>query len=66
MLGSGSSLVLANYLSYFNPSTNNKVASPPSSTIESGPFPSGHIKAFNVHSQYSSSVSPFQAKTVAV
>jgi hypothetical protein len=39
------------------------VASPPSSTIRSGPDPSGHRSASWVHHQYSSSVSPFQAKT---
>jgi hypothetical protein len=30
------------------------VASPPSSTIRSGPLPSGHIRACSVHHQYSS------------
>ena len=39
------------------------VASPPSSTIRVGPEPSGHSIASRVHHQYSSSVSPFQAKT---
>ena len=38
------------------------VASPPSSRIMFGP-PSGHVSACSVHHQYSSSVSPFQAKT---
>ena len=28
-----------------------------------GPEPSGHISAMSVHHQYSSSVSPFHAKT---
>src|SRR3954453_1466338 len=37
------------------------VASPPSSTIESGPLPSGQVSICSVHHQYSSSVSPFQA-----
>jgi hypothetical protein len=41
----------------------NSVASPPSSTISDGPAPSGHTSASTVHHQYSSSVSPFQAKT---
>src|SRR5213082_3428242 len=41
------------------------VASPPSSTMRSGPAPSGHTSASLVHHQYSSSVSPFQAKTAA-
>src|ERR1051325_4377464 len=39
------------------------VASPPSSTISVGPLPSGHSSASLVHHQYSSSVSPFHAKT---
>ena len=39
------------------------VASPPSSTICCGPEPSGQTSASSVHHQYSSSVSPFQAKT---
>ena len=39
------------------------VASPPSSRIMFGPSPSGHVRACSVHHQYSSSVSPFQAKT---
>jgi len=42
------------------------VASPPSSTMVLGPLPSGHVKAFNVHSQYSSKVSPFHAKTLVL
>ena len=40
-----------------------RVASPPSSTSRSGPEPSGHVSICSVHHQYSSSVSPFQAKT---
>ena len=39
------------------------VASPPSSRIMFGPSPSGQLSACSVHHQYSSSVSPFQAKT---
>src|SRR6266702_3077788 len=39
------------------------VASPPSSTMESGPVPSGQVSICSVHHQYSSSVSPFQANT---
>ena len=39
------------------------VASPPSSRIRFGPSPSGHRKSCSVAHQYSSSVSPFQAKT---
>src|SRR5438477_60399 len=38
---------------------------PPSSTMRSGPAPSGHTSASLVHHQYSSSVSPFHAKTAA-
>ena len=41
------------------------VASPPSSTITSGPWPSGQVSALNVQSQYSSKFSPSQAKTEA-
>ena len=39
------------------------VASPPSSRIMFGPSPPGQVSACSVHHQYSSSVSPFQAKT---
>src|SRR5690625_2970704 len=39
------------------------VASPPSSTISSGPSWPGWVSASSVHCQYSSSVSPFQANT---
>ena len=42
-----------------------RVASPPSSTSRSGPLPSGQDSICSVHHQYSSSVSPFQAKTAA-
>jgi len=45
------------------PFMRNIVASPPSSTIRLGPLPSGHIRAFWVHYQYSYRLSPFQAKT---
>merc|ERR1719454_2008062 len=48
------------------PSWSSRVASPPSSTIWSMPSPSGHERALSVHHQYSSSVSPFQAKTLDV
>src|SRR5262245_42283212 len=41
----------------------NSVASPPSSTMRFGPLPSGHTRHSTVHHQYSSSVSPFHAKT---
>jgi hypothetical protein len=43
-----------------------KVASPPSSTISSGPFPSSQLKQSRVKFQYYSIVYPFQAKTVPV
>jgi hypothetical protein len=39
------------------------VTSPPSSTTSCGPLPPGKLTARQVRSQYSSSVSPFQAKT---
>ena len=48
--------------SYSTPLWTSSVASPPSSRIMFGP-PSGHVSACSVHHQYSSSVSPFQAKT---
>lgn len=41
------------------------VASPPSSTSSCGPSPLGQVRHCSVHHQYSSSVSPFQAKTAA-
>ena len=49
--------------SYSAPLCTNKVASPPSSRIMFGPSPSGQVSASSVQCQYSSSVSPFQAKT---
>jgi hypothetical protein len=42
------------------------VASPPSSTMMLGPFPSGKLKDFNMYCQYSFNVSPLIAKTLAV
>ena len=45
------------------PLCTSSVASPPSSRIMFGPSPSGQRSACSVHHQYSSSVSPFQAKT---
>src|SRR5258706_112465 len=39
------------------------VTSPPSSTTSCGPLPSAKLMASRVQSQYSSSVSPFHAKT---
>src|SRR6201987_4244685 len=49
--------------SYSAPLCTNSVASPPSSRIMFGASPSGQVSACSVHHQYSSSVSPFQAKT---
>ncbi len=49
--------------SYSPPLWTSSVASPPSSRIMFGPSPSGQVSACSVHHQYSSSVSPFQAKT---
>ena len=46
-----------------NPLWMRSVASPPSSTICVGPLPPPKSSARSVHSQYSSSVSPFQANT---
>ena len=63
--GSGNSLVFSKILYAFKPSIRSKVASPPSSTITSGPLPSGKVNALRVHSQYSLKDSPFQAKTAA-
>ena len=40
-----------------------RVASPPSSSSMFGPAPSGQVSICSVHHQYSSRVSPFQAKT---
>ena len=45
------------------PRCTSNVASPPSSTIRLGPSSSGQVSACSVAHQYSSSVSPFQAKT---
>src|ERR1700722_15508933 len=49
--------------SYSAPLCTNMVASPPSSRIMFGDWPSGQVSACSVHHQYSSRVSPFQAKT---
>ena len=49
--------------SYSAPLCTNRVASPPSSRIMFGPSPSGQLSACSVQRQYSSRVSPFQAKT---
>ena len=63
---SGSSSVASGTTPAFSNSTplcTRSVASPPSSRIMLGPPPSGHDSTCSVHHQYSSSVSPFQAKT---
>mmetsp|Transcript_15557 Transcript_15557/g.54045 ORF Transcript_15557/g.54045 Transcript_15557/m.54045 type:complete len:422 (+) Transcript_15557:392-1657(+) len=69
-VGSGSVPSLAKAFSALTPSWMSSVMSPPSSTMMSGPMPlpssSGHAHAFSVHSQYSSSVSPFHANTAAL
>ena len=49
--------------SYSAPLCTNRVASPPSSRIMFGPSPSGQVSASSAQCQYSSRVSPFQAKT---
>jgi hypothetical protein len=49
--------------SYSRPVWTSIVASPPSSRIRFGPSKPSHSKICSVHHQYSSSVSPFQAKT---
>src|SRR6516162_398339 len=49
--------------SYSAPLCTNSVASPPSSRIMFGPSPPGQVRASSVQRQYSSRVSPFQAKT---
>src|SRR5580704_8222008 len=49
--------------SYSAPLCTNGVASPPSSRIMLGPSSPGQVRACSVQCQYSSRVSPFQAKT---
>src|ERR1700689_2561204 len=49
--------------SYSAPLCTNSVASPPSSRIMFGPSVPGQVSASTAQSQYSSSVSPFQANT---
>lgn len=53
-------------LSVASPSIHRTVASDPSSTIWSGPYPSSQVRHCTVNSQYYLSVYPFQAKTVPV
>merc|ERR1719238_2257050 len=64
--GSGKVPSFAYASSRFRPSWMSIVASPPSSTIKSGPSLPGHVSICSVHHQYSSRVSPFQANTDAV
>ncbi|KAF5823012.1 hypothetical protein HanXRQr2_Chr01g0033611 [Helianthus annuus] len=52
-VGSGNFPVFSNSSSALTPSWINKVASPPSSTIRSGPPPGPQSKARSVHHQYS-------------
>src|SRR5450755_4622211 len=49
--------------SYSVPLCTSMVASPPSSSSMFGSSPSGQVRACSVHHQYSSRLSPFQAKT---
>mmetsp|Transcript_133896 Transcript_133896/g.218017 ORF Transcript_133896/g.218017 Transcript_133896/m.218017 type:complete len:204 (+) Transcript_133896:363-974(+) len=64
--GSGRDWSLANCSSNSLPLWISSVASPPSSTIRSGPTAPCQVRHCSVHHQYSSSVSPFHAKTAAV
>merc|ERR1719217_1582955 len=66
LAGSGNFFVLAYSVSYSLPLWINMVASPPSSTIRSGPSVSGQVSICSVHHQYSGRVSPFQAKQAQV
>merc|ERR1719424_456148 len=66
LAGSGSDLSLAYFSSNSLPLWMSMVASPPSSTIWSGPSAPGHVSICSVHHQYSGRVSPFHAKTTEV
>merc|ERR1719221_1491766 len=66
LFGSGRDLSLAYLASNSLPLWMSNVASPPSSTSWSQPSAPGTVIICSVHHQYSGSVSPFQAKTVAV
>src|SRR5690606_41114161 len=57
--GSGTAPASSNSLPLYT----SRVASPPSSRIMLGPSAPGQVSACSVHHQYSSRVSPFQAKT---
>merc|ERR1719353_2418928 len=66
LLGSGKLPSLAYFSSNSLPLWIKRVASPPSSTRRSQPSVPGTVIICSVHHQYSGSVSPFHAKTVAV
>mmetsp|Transcript_108615 Transcript_108615/g.302871 ORF Transcript_108615/g.302871 Transcript_108615/m.302871 type:complete len:270 (-) Transcript_108615:3-812(-) len=66
LAGSGKLPSLACFSSYSFPLWIKRVASPPSSTSWSHPSQPGTVIICSVHHQYSGSVSPFHAKTVAV
>merc|ERR1719218_406497 len=66
LFGSGNEPSLANFSSNSFPLCISSVASPPSSTSWSQPSSPGTVIICSVHHQYSGSVSPFHAKTVAV
>merc|ERR1719387_2703553 len=66
LAGSGSDLSLAYFSSNSLPLWISIVASPPSSTIWSGPSQPGHVSICSVHHQYSGRVSPFHANTTEV
>merc|ERR1711871_1782254 len=66
LFGSGRLPSLAYFSSNSLPLWINRVASPPSSTSWSQPSAPGTVIICSVHHQYSDSVSPFHAKTVAV
>jgi len=65
LAGSGRVPSASYAFSALTPSWMSSVASPPSSTMRSGPSEPGHASICSVHHQYSSRVSPFQAKTAA-
>merc|ERR1712178_507727 len=66
LLGSGRLPSFANFSSNSLPLWIKRVASPPSSTSRSQPSSPGTVIICSVHHQYSGSVSPFHANTVAV
>merc|ERR1719515_598245 len=64
--GSGRDLSFAYFSSNSLPLWMSIVASPPSSTMRSGPSHPGHVSICSVHHQYSGRVSPFHANTTDV